>query len=924
MADDAGALLVRSGLVSSSALDDARSRVESLGGTLLEQLVVTGAVTDDALTDYFKKRLLVPQVNPNSLARLPAKVVASIPANMAIELRAIPVSVDADNNLTIAMSDPSDRHAVDEIANYTGSYVVRAVATQMQIAWCLAHYYGHVTHLGQRLIREHEEAQQQEADAKPATPDARSPRTRGVTGQVKAMRHRGLVPGEAAVDAKGELTSESEEETTPIDIQNAPKPRARSVSGEIRVPSRRAPSIKPPLPDDSAPNIEVPEDIDSGPVISVEPGRDSDPVITVERRDSDPIISVEGAPDTSGPVLTIEADEGNDYEPAIEIQGPGDDPTNPAMLPVPKRKRPAEPDPPELAARAGEVQFATDQPIKKISFEEPRIIISDDLVDPPAPPPEPRGAVLRSASDQAGLASVSGELYSGEIRGRDTPRDILASIFVELGEEEQEQADTGEQAALSPRDEDDDDDAPAMIHDSRVDESGPVLLDRRRTPSGREVPANDDDATRLAIQAAPPAEIQDEPSDVVVLDARKAPKDAGPRHRNTVVGIGAITAATRLRMAEGSGVPTEELDDGPTDARALPDLGDDTRVETHAAPPADYDTSDEHVAAPPAPYSGNVRDTTQVAVVPAPSKVPPGPSGQVRLDSVKQRAPSRHDDDDDDDLGGGVKDKPTMVMSAVELDEVIPERKSDVVPAHLAKRGSSVDRSVDYDPVDEGWGPPGTTIPPPLLGAIPGSDEPRSGVIPIPDVDSAPLMVAPPLPPEAGPNRMRSPSDAGISRALENATARVLELIHTLDHTTERDQVVAVMIAHLAETHHRAGFFAARGGELTLFAITPRVPSMPRASLRLDIPSTLQDVVGTRLPYRGPMHDDISREFLTKTLGACPAGILLVPVSVRERVVGVLFGDNRTKHTFDDQLALAARAAGLAFERILEAKRGER
>jgi hypothetical protein len=283
------------------------------------------------------------------------------------------------------------------------------------------------------------------------------------------------------------------------------------------------------------------------------------------------------------------------------------------------------------------------------------------------------------------------------------------------------------------------------------------------------------------------------------------------------------------------------------------------------------------------------------------------------MDNVR-RAPSRHDDDDDDD---DVKDKPTMVMSAVELDDVIPERKSDVVPAHLSRR------SVDYDPVDDGWGPPGTTIPPPLLGAIPGSDESRhSGVIPIPDVDSAPLIMAPPLPPEAGPNRRRSPSDGG--RALEQATSRVLELIHTLDHTTERDQVVAVMIAHLAETHQRAGFFAARGGELALFAITPRVPSIPYAALRLDRPSTLQDVVGTRLPYRGPMHDEASRQFLVAALGACPPEILLVPVSVRERVVGVLFGDNRMKHTFDDQLALAARAAGMALERILKAKRGER
>ena len=107
-----------------------------------------------------------------------------------------------------------------------------------------------------------------------------------------------------------------------------------------------------------------------------------------------------------------------------------------------------------------------------------------------------------------------------------------------------------------------------------------------------------------------------------------------------------------------------------------------------------------------------------------------------------------------------------------------------------------------------------------------------------------------------------------------------------------------------------------------MFAIRPRPATMPFATLRLDRPSTLTDVVGTRLPYRGPIPDEASRQFLTAALGACPPEILLVPVAVRERVVGVLFGENRARHTFDDQLAFAARAAGMALERVLKSKRG--
>src|SRR5262249_44228521 len=98
-----------------------------------------------------------------------------------------------DNNLTVAMSDPSDRHAVDEISFFTGAYVVRAVATQMQIAWCLAHYYGHVTDLGERLMEEPGARPRAKSDS---NPHAR-PRRRGDTGKVALARHKAIAPGES-------------------------------------------------------------------------------------------------------------------------------------------------------------------------------------------------------------------------------------------------------------------------------------------------------------------------------------------------------------------------------------------------------------------------------------------------------------------------------------------------------------------------------------------------------------------------------------------------------------------------------------------------------------------------------------------------------------------------------------------------------
>ena len=438
VADDAGALLVRSGLVSASALDAARAQVRQLGGTLGEQLVAAGAIGDEALTDFYRQRLLVPQVNPNTLARLPARVIGTVPPKMAIELRVIPVSLDADNNLTVAMSDPSDRRAVDEVAFYTNAFVVRAVATQMQIAWCLAHYYGHVTALGQRLM--------QPAAAAPA---AAAPRTKGLTAKVQATRHRAIAPvtGPVAVARPvGAPLDDPRPAPPPLDdvgrasdpdlsVDGVPeaRPRPRSVSGEIRVPQRRAPSIRPPMPE--------PLEDDSGPVIVMD-ARDSSPVITIEET--------------------------------------GDD-TGPTMLPV--RRRPVKSDPPELAARAGEVAIA-DAHAPRVELETPSIVVSEVDLRPPEPVEE----------------------VTGEIVVPDAP--VGQAIDV------------------------DDISGGVVIHEHYQKESEPVLLERRR-------PTPDASAAAPATLAA----LEDDGGDdVVVLEAKKRPVRTEKRTR---VGIGVMPAVTR-------------------------------------------------------------------------------------------------------------------------------------------------------------------------------------------------------------------------------------------------------------------------------------------------------------------------------------------------------------------------------------------
>ena len=253
MAEDAGALLVRSGLIAEDRLLIARQAQGDRGGTIGEHLILSGFVDDQALSDFYRKRLMVPQVTMRQLARIRKDIIAKVPADMASEFRCVPVSSDRDGNLTVAMGDPSITHWVDELAFFTGHYVVRAVATQNQIAWCLAHYYGILTPLGQRLLRDPNSAAipgpMPPASAFQATaeePSGGRSRKPSITHQVNAERHNVVPPlsasaaphdptGAAGMTAAPADTSADDLPLRPPAMGKAPKQDNKPISSPIPV-----------------------------------------------------------------------------------------------------------------------------------------------------------------------------------------------------------------------------------------------------------------------------------------------------------------------------------------------------------------------------------------------------------------------------------------------------------------------------------------------------------------------------------------------------------------------------------------------------------------------------------------------------------------------------------------------------------------
>jgi len=142
MADMSGALLLRHGIVRPEQLAEAQALKQRDGGSFGECLVRIGAIEEEDLVSFYHKRLMIPRVTDAKLLIVSPKVLGLVTADMAAEFRVVPVEVDAEGTITLAMSDPTNNHAVDEVAFFADRYVVRAVGTESAIRRAIETHYG--------------------------------------------------------------------------------------------------------------------------------------------------------------------------------------------------------------------------------------------------------------------------------------------------------------------------------------------------------------------------------------------------------------------------------------------------------------------------------------------------------------------------------------------------------------------------------------------------------------------------------------------------------------------------------------------------------------------------------------------------------------------------------------------------------------
>ena len=134
-----GELLVRNKMISDTDLVKALEDQKVNGGRLGASLVKLGLVNEDELSAFLSKQYGVPSINLNEF-EVDQAVISLIPAEVAQKYMLVPIN-RAGSTLIVAMGDPSNIFAIDDIKFMTGYNVEVVVAPEKSIKDAIDQYY---------------------------------------------------------------------------------------------------------------------------------------------------------------------------------------------------------------------------------------------------------------------------------------------------------------------------------------------------------------------------------------------------------------------------------------------------------------------------------------------------------------------------------------------------------------------------------------------------------------------------------------------------------------------------------------------------------------------------------------------------------------------------------------------------------------
>ncbi|HEX9500940.1 MAG TPA: type IV-A pilus assembly ATPase PilB [Thermoanaerobaculia bacterium] len=147
-----GELLTKASLITQDQLKDALKVQKDTGSKLGETLIKLGFVSEEDITECLSQQFGVPSINLDHF-EIDASVIKLINADVARKYNILPVN-KTGATITIAMADPTNVFAMDDIKFMTGYNVEPVVASELGIKAAIDNYYGTTSSLELKKVME--------------------------------------------------------------------------------------------------------------------------------------------------------------------------------------------------------------------------------------------------------------------------------------------------------------------------------------------------------------------------------------------------------------------------------------------------------------------------------------------------------------------------------------------------------------------------------------------------------------------------------------------------------------------------------------------------------------------------------------------------------------------------------------------------
>lgn len=134
-----GEVLIEQGALNRSQLNEALAFQEKRGGLIGEILVELGFVKEEEIVHALSIQYGFPYL-PLANYNINPEIITIIPSRVARQYLLIPVD-RVGNNLTIAMSNPLNTHAIEDLELSSGCSIQIFVSTLSDVKWAIEKYY---------------------------------------------------------------------------------------------------------------------------------------------------------------------------------------------------------------------------------------------------------------------------------------------------------------------------------------------------------------------------------------------------------------------------------------------------------------------------------------------------------------------------------------------------------------------------------------------------------------------------------------------------------------------------------------------------------------------------------------------------------------------------------------------------------------